>query len=822
MTMREEYIALRKAILEKEYGHLNDMQRQAVLTAKGPLLILAGAGSGKTTVLINRIAYLIRFGDAYESQAFPDMVDDEVLNRLDAHLAGTSKCTASQLEAYLASDPVPPWKILAITFTNKAANELKERLARAIGSDKGEAVWASTFHSACVRILRKDCERIGYQPGFTIYDTVDQKHIIKEILAQKCIDDHVMTAKEAMSRISCAKDRLQTPQMFAAEAAKDPRDQILVPVYQAYQQRLKESNAFDFDDLIIMTVRLLETCPDVLDYYQSKFDYVLVDEYQDTNTAQYRLVSLLSGKKRNICVVGDDDQSIYSFRGATIANILGFEEQYSDAKTIRLEQNYRSTGHILAAANSVIANNRARKGKNLWTEQGDGEKITYYTAVDGLSEASFVAGTVLKGITGGKNFRDYAILYRTNAQSNALEIVLRKNGIPYRVVSGTAFFEREEIKDMMAYLQVISNPMDDLRLKRIINKPARGIGDKTVSTLETVAENNGFPLFEAMELSLTDESILSTAARGAVAKFMELLRKSRELSQTVALDGLYDILVEATGYADMLLAKPDDRNLSKLENIKELKSNIVTYMKEAEAPSLQGFLEEMALFTDLDQYTDGDDKVTLMTVHSAKGLEFPTVFLVGMEEGIFPSLMSMARPESIEEERRLAYVAVTRARQELYISRANQRLLYGKTEHHLASRFLEEIPETVLNIRSELPQTSWDDSDGWGRRNHQSQWNAPRVSHTPVQRTFVSPVSAAGTPSHRTQASPAKPQVPVATQGNLEGFVEGARLHHSAFGEGIIVQVKPTAGDLYLTVKFDNGQQKMLMAKYASRFLTLL
>lgn len=818
MTMREEYLELRRAILKREYKHLNDKQREAVFAANGPLLILAGAGSGKTTVLINRIAYLIKYGNAYESDDFPAFIDDVELDELAAHQSGQKELSSARLAELLASKPVRPWRILAITFTNKAAGELKERLTNALSREEADAVWASTFHSACVRILRKDCERIGYKKGFTVYDADDQKRVYKEVLDALHISEKSMTPRDAATIISKAKDQLWTPEQFAAEAKKenDKKMEILIPVYQGYQRRLFEANAMDFDDLIMKTVELFEVCPDVLEEYRKKFEYILVDEYQDTNHAQYRLVSLLSNPRRNICVVGDDDQSIYRFRGATIENILGFEDEYTDARVIRLEQNYRSTAYILNAANTVIQNNRERKGKTLWTSRDGGSKIIDHTAENEVEESSYVAEAILKNVTQGQPWRNHTVLYRMNAQSNSMELAFRKNGIPYRIVGGIRFFDRAEVKDMLAYLQVIANHADTLRLKRIINTPPRGIGQKSISEAITAAENAGVELYDVIRRANEFDGI----AKGAQASMLELAGMISELSalsEKLPLDELYDILLDRSNYVTMLVAKPSDENKTRLENIKELKSNIVHYMKEAEEPSLVGFLEEVALFTDIDRYDTEADAVTMMTIHSAKGLEFPNVYIIGMEEGLFPGMRSMEHRADMEEERRLAYVGITRARDNLVLTHATRRMLFGQTSHNAVSRFVEELPADCVektggvSLRergSMLGGSRFSSDGGWGKSSF--------FDDTPSQRTPVRSARPTAPSAAPKKTAPAAPGAP------LPDYAVGMRVSHSAFGEGTIASTKPTAGDILLEIEFDTVGTKRLMAKFAQKYMKVL
>ena len=693
--MISRFIAARRKYIEAQFMNLNAMQRQAVLTTEGPLLLLAGAGSGKTTVLINRIANLMRFGRGSDSNLVPDTVTEDDVLFLEQLREPIMDFDRRRADYLCALEPALPWSIIAITFTNKAANELKERLSSMLGPE-AQDIWAMTFHSACCRILRRDIERLGYSRSFTIYDTADSERLMKDIIKDMGLDDKTFPAKYVLAVIGKEKDKLVSAQeyMDRVEATNDIRLYHIAKAYVKYQTKLKENNALDFDDIIFLTVKLLQENEDVRTYYQRKFRYVLVDEYQDTNHVQYLLTALLAGGYENICVVGDDDQSIYRFRGATIENILSFEKQYRGSRTIRLEQNYRSTQSILNAANSVIAHNLGRKGKRLWTANDAGSPITLYEAADEGAEANYIAGQIISG-SKGKNFKDYAILYRTNAQSNALEFAMKRNGIPYRVIGGMRFFDRAEVKDMLSYLCVINNRNDDLRLHRIINNPPRGLGAKTIETADRLAEAEGKSLYQVV----CDPYSYGPLQKSAT-KFMQFTVMIEELAQILE-DGLslpefYEEVMRRTGYVTMLEAKPTEENKTRLENIRELKSSINAYVQNAEVPTLAGFLEEIALYTDLEQYNEGDDAVVMMTMHSAKGLEFPNVFLVGFEDGLFPGMRAIGDMEEMEEERRLCYVAITRAKQNLTISYAKQRMLYGRTNASLPSRFLREIPEETV------------------------------------------------------------------------------------------------------------------------------
>ena len=793
-ALDNRFLAARKKYIESQFSALNNMQRQAVLTTEGPLLLLAGAGSGKTTVLINRIANLMRFGRGSDSNQIPDTVTEEdvlFLESLEGDLDERQRWMADNL---CAVEPAAPWSILAITFTNKAANEMKERLSMMLGPE-AQDIWAMTFHSACCRILRRDIERMGYTRSFTIYDASDSERMIKEIIKDMGLDDKTFPAKYVLAAISRSKDRMLSPQemLDRAESSGDIRALHIAKAYEKYQTELKNNNALDFDDIIFITVKLLQEHEDVRSYYQRKFRYVLVDEYQDTNHMQYLLTALLAGGHENICVVGDDDQSIYRFRGATIENILEFESQYRGSRLIRLEQNYRSTQSILNAANSVIAHNLGRKGKRLWTSNGQGDSIIDYEASDEGAEANYVAAQIIKGSHKYK-FSDFAILYRTNAQSNALEFAMKRNGIAYRVIGGTRFFDRAEVKDMLSYLCVINNRADDLRLKRIINNPPRGLGAKTIDTAVRMAEAEQIPLYNVVCDPYSYGPLEKSAMK--LLQFSALIEDlARLLEDGMSLPDFYDELLVRSGYVSMLESKDTPENKTRLENIRELKSSIQAYLQNAENPTLAGFLEEIALYTDLEEYNQGDDAVVMMTMHSAKGLEFANVFLVGFEDGLFPGTRAIGDREEMEEERRLCYVAITRAKEHLTITHARQRMLYGRTAAALPSRFLKEIPEDCMVKKGALRSTSPNYSD----------WNSG--SAYPAYR-----------PSLNTYSIPAvqKPQVPV-----LE-LSKGDMVRHAAFGRGMVLSVMKMGGDALLEIAFDDIGTKKLMAKAASAHMKKL
>ena len=732
---------------------LNAQQRAAVEYISGPELVIAGAGSGKTRVLTYKIVHLL----------------------------------AQHFE---------PGRIMALTFTNKAANEIKDRLASLLGPS-AQDIWAMTFHSACCRILRRDIEAMGYTRSFTIYDTSDSERVMKGILKDLDMDEKTFPPKYVLGAISRQKDQMISPDemLQTAENTGDIRAQYIARAYKRYQVQLEENNALDFDDIIYVTVQLLQQNESIRHYYQRKFRYVLVDEYQDTNHMQYLLTSLLAGGYENICVVGDDDQSIYRFRGATIENILSFEKQYRGCRTIRLEQNYRSTQSILNAANAVISHNIGRKGKKLWTANGSGEPITVYEASDEGSEANYVAGQILAA-AGGKGMKDFAILYRTNAQSNALEYAMKRNGIPYRVIGGTRFFDRAEIKDMLSYLCVINNRADSLRLRRIINNPPRGLGAKAMEMAERLAEAENKPLYHIV----SDPYSYAPLEKSAM-KFLQFSAMIENLAslleQGMSLPDFYDEVVSRTGYGEMLTSKDTEENKTRLENVRELKSSIHAYVENSEQPTLAGFLEEIALYTDIEQYNESDDAVVMMTMHSAKGLEFPHVFLVGFEDGLFPGQRSIGDAEEMEEERRLCYVAITRAKKSLTICYARQRMLYGRTSSSMPSRFLKEIPDNCVVRKGGFrpAQTAAASYD----RSHSSYNSHPK-------------------PRYHSESSlvSQKASVPM-----LE-LHQGEMVQHAAFGRGMVLTVTKMGGDALLEIAFDDIGTKKLMAKTASVYLKKL
>lgn len=808
---KERFLAARKKIILDTWSSLNPEQQKAAAATEGPLLILAGAGSGKTTVLIHRIATLLKFGRGADADELPASASEADAEFLETFARFRSPEDREKAETLCALDPPAPWQIIAITFTNKAADELKTRLQRMLGPE-GLDVWASTFHSACVRILRKNVRQLGlFGEDFTIYDTADSQSLIRRILKDLNLDEKKYAPRAMLSAISAAKNAAILPEDYLKEVGADPWKKTVGSVYSEYRKRMLESDAMDFDDLLLYTVLLLENCEEVRDHYQRRFRYILVDEYQDTNELQYRLVRLLAGARQNLCVVGDDDQGIYKFRGATIQNILDFEEDYPGARVIKLEQNYRSTGTILEAANAVIRENRGRKGKTLWTANGKGEKIVLYTAQSENDEAQYIADQILNAVSAGGSFRDHAILYRVNALSNRLEYALKRNGIPYRVFGGTRFYDRAEVKDMLAYLCVVANPGDTLRLRRIINLPARGIGETTVERAAAIAGAEGRSLFEVLERA-DDYSELRRAHNGIQA-FISVIRETRE-KMNGPLDELYDFLLRRSGYVAMLEAKGDQESITRQENILELKTNITNFMKErGGVGTLADFLDEMALYSDVDEL-DGDNKVSLMTMHSAKGLEFPNVYIAGAEDGIFPGLRSIGDDGEMEEERRLCYVAITRAREKLTITNARQRMVFGRTQNNLLSRFIASVPEELLE---KLPK----------ERQSPSVWSYGHdASYGSRFRSGEASVRQSGNHGNRSE-KPASPK-PVARSAPASQNTQtlqlsvGDSVEHKAFGRGTVLTLRPMGPDCILEIAFEKEGTKKLMLSSAGRFMSKL
>ncbi len=809
--LNQRFLTARTNYIRSAFQSLNPMQCSAVLATQGPLLLLAGAGSGKTTVLINRIANLIRFGSGSDSQNVPGWITQEDVEFLENLPLIPDAASAVRADRLCQENPAAPWTILAITFTNKAANELKDRLCRMLGEDQAKDVWAMTFHSACCRILRRDIEALGYSRSFTIYDSADSERVMKEIVREVGLDDKLFPAKMLLQKVSRLKDSMVSAEEFSQEArSSDDLAAIqLAKCYRRYQARLKEHNALDFDDIIYLTVELLRQNPEILQYYQRKFRYVLVDEYQDTNHMQYLLASLLAGGHKNLCVVGDDDQSIYRFRGATIENILNFEEQYPNARTIRLEQNYRSTQAILNAANAVISNNRGRKGKKLWTDNGTGDLVTAYEGYNEVEEANYVAGRIL-AMSKGKGFSNFAVLYRTNAQSNAMEYSFKRNGIPYRIIGGTRFFDRAEVKDMLAYLWVINNRSDDLRLMRIVNNPPRGLGAKTLETAQRLARAQEVSLYEVLQKPQDYAALEKPAAK--LKAFADLIEGLAQLlDEGMTLEEFYDEVVQRTGYAQMLQMKPTEENKTRLENVRELKSSIRNYAESTENPTLSGFLEEIALYTDIEQYDPNADAAVMMTIHSAKGLEFDHVFVVGMEDGLFPGIRAIGNAEEMEEERRLCYVAITRARKTLDLTRARQRMLYGRTSSAMASRFLREIPEECIQKKGGVkPQTERPATSQTGYGNGYNTYASNRISAQAAAR------------KEKIQRSTKSVYTAQPVQSTMLELQKGDTVEHTAFGRGLVVSAMKVGNDALLEIAFDQTGTKRLMAKTASAHMKKL
>ena len=818
----QRYIAARRAVIARDLRRLNPMQQKAAMTTEGPLLLLAGAGSGKTTVLIQRVYNLLTYGRGSDCESVPEWAGEEELAFLESFPETPSPEEADRARRLCAVDVPRPWEIIAITFTNKAAGELKERLAARLGPMAND-VWASTFHSACVRILRRDIDRIGFDKDFTIYDSDDSKRVIRDILKELNLDEKTFQPKSVLGIISHAKDQYQSPQAFAKahSGEADWKLSRVARVYEAYAKKLRSANALDFDDIIYHTVTLLQQEPEVLAYYQNKFRYVLVDEYQDTNHLQYLLTSLLAGGCRNLCVVGDDDQSIYRFRGANIENILSFEDQYRDARVIRLEQNYRSTQNILDAANAVISHNTGRKGKTLWTDNGGGEVVTVKTTFNEGDEANYVVGDILMGVNRGRSFRDTAVLYRMNAQSNALEYAMKRNGVPYKIVGGMKFFDRAEVKDMLAYLCVLNNPLDDLRLRRIINTPARGIGATTMDKVAVLAESQGASLYEIIRNADLFPELKSAASK--LLKFADLIDGLRRRGAELALPEFYDAVCQESGYVKALEEKNDMESRGRIENVQELKSNILGFLEQdPEDATLSGFLNEIALYTDLDSVEADDNCVTMMTVHSAKGLEFPIVYVVGMEEGIFPGSSAQYDQEELEEERRLCYVAMTRAKEKLTMTNCRQRMLYGRTSANRASRFLEEIPEENLRWESKpVPRfggMEGDDTFGGDRYEGERRPSRGGGYSSGGVHTYRDP--AAAKPAQRPLASTRR--TTAAPAAGLLQLRQGDMVEHTAFGRGMVLSVRPMGGDALAEVAFDNVGKKKLMLKSAGSHMKKL
>ena len=830
--LQKEFCSLRDTYIEKQFGRLNEMQRQAVFTTSGPLLILAGAGSGKTTVLVNRIANLIRFGSAHGSSDTPRPATDEDLRALrTAIMTGTD--VPAWLDGMMRCEPARSWNIMAITFTNKAAGELKARLRSMLGDEEGDEVFASTFHSACVRILRRYAEEIGWPRSFTIYDTDDAQRVMKALYKEQNVDEKFYPVRSVLNQLGRWKDQLTAPADAAKEAAGKTKPELAARLYGLYEKRLQEAGAFDFDGLIYYTVRLLQEHKEARDYYQNRYHYLLVDEYQDTSVAQFQLVSLLTGPAQNICVVGDDDQSIYRFRGATIENILNFERYYPGAKVIRLEQNYRSTSNILNAANCVISHNTERKGKTLWTKNGEGAPVHVYQAEDDREEAAHIAEVIGQHLRAGGRLSDHAVLYRMNAQSAPLENYFTRAGIPHKIVGGQRFNDRKEVKDIHSYMSIVANPKDDVRLRRIINEPARKIGASTVDAIAELAGQEGVSMMDI--ISHADEYARLSRAVGPLLKFWQIYQALQEALDTCPLDLFAEKVIELTGYRQMLRQQAAAGHKEEAEdrenNLAQLVNNVKNYCDTRGVDaSLEGYLEEIALISDIDSYNADADQVVMMTIHSAKGLEFPYVFLVGMEENIFPGAMSVYTEEDLEEERRLAYVGITRAKKELYISHCATRMLYGRTCYNEASRFLGEIdPEYIETTRS--PALERPSRPGWGSLGDTvpggaSGYSGPsgraaqsgylnREYNAPARGTARGGMGRAPAfPGAPAAARPVAPR-PAASAAGSKRYAPGDVVMHKVFGRGTVTRVTPAAGDFIVEIRFDKVGVKKTMANFA-------
>lgn len=777
------FIDIRKKIIEKNYARLNDRQLEAVVSTEGPLLVIAGAGSGKTTVIVHKIAHLMTYGRAYGDKCIPPDITDEELEILEWYADGEIDELPPQLDEYMRVDPVKPYNILAITFTNKAAEELKTRLTDKLG-EPGNDIWASTFHSACVKFLRRYIDRIGYERNFVIFDSADQQTVIKECLKELDLDPKEYAPRSVSTAISHAKDELLYPEDYEEAFRGDFSKSVIAKIYTLYQKKLKKYNALDFDDLIMCTVRLFEENRDVLEYYQEKFRYILVDEYQDTNHAQYRLVSMLAAKYRNLCVVGDDDQSIYKFRGADITNILGFEDDFEEAKVIKLEENYRSTQNILDAANSVIGNNSGRRPKRLWTQNGAGDLLTVYTGKTEHDEARYIAEKITELHDSGDSFNDFAVLYRMNAQSRVVEDTLLRMAVPYKVLGGLRFYDRKEIKDLTSYLRLVQNFSDNVAFRRIINEPKRGIGPTTVERIELIAAENGISAFEVCRsIDEYAELARSSAKIGAFVKIISGLAEKVRGNMPLE-DFVRDVLAD-TGLISALEAEKSIEAQTRIDNLKEFVSMVHETVKDAPETTLADLLENISLVADVDNYDEAQEAVVLMTLHSAKGLEFKNVFLIGMEDGIFPGVRSMGTLDEMEEERRLCYVGITRAKVRLFMTHAESRTLFGTTKYNIASRFLKEIPQELIeSVEPEKREFS-----DFGVTLHKR----PSMDK--------SSFSAAAKPA---AAAPAE----------VQNFAPGDRVMHRKFGEGTVIEAKAIGADMFLKVNFESVGEKNLMAAY--------
>ena len=771
--MQSEFTKIKKKILENKYSHLNSVQRDVAFTVDGPVLILAGAGSGKTTTITNRISYMIKYGDSYNKEFLPANLTEDMLEKLRAGEMDF------YLENLIKNNPVDPYSILAITFTNKAAAEMRERIEKLSGNI-AEKMWICTFHSACVKILRQDIDKLGFDKSFAIYDSMDSKTLIKDCMDELNIDEKTISHKVFQSYISSYKDKYISPSGVATEG-NYILEQVL-KVYRLYQDKLRKYNALDFDDILFHTVHLLKTNKEILEKWQNRFKYIVVDEYQDTSKIQYMLISLLGEKSKNVCVVGDDDQSIYKFRGADIENILSFEKQFDNAKVIKLEQNYRSTKNILNAANAVIKNNSRRKSKSLWTDKEDGKKIIVLSPFDEKEEARKIGDLIEKKVRNGANYRDIAILYRMNAQSRAIEQSFLREAIPHRVVGGLRFFDRKEIKDIVAYMRLGFNIKDDISFKRVINEPKRGIGKTAIEKLEQIAREESKSLFEVLERVETYPEL--SRYEKTFRDFVKLIYDFQ-----VELDDIekyVNIVINGSGYLEMLNAEDSVEARTRADNIKELLSMVKEHKENEEDASVSAFLENMALLSDIDNYDNNEDAVVLMSMHAAKGLEFDIVFIAGLEDGIFPSNRSFGSNEELEEERRLMYVAVTRAKKELYITVTGQRTLFGNTMYSKQSRFLGEIPYEYLDMEISKKSNSYG-FESSSQTSFMSQY-ASRDSYKTEERK---------------------------TETFSINYKEGDRVSHKKFGEGVVTSMLKLGSDYKVTIEFDSGETKNLMATFA-------
>lgn len=779
MTGKSEFTEYKREALNRQFSRLNGPQREAVFTVRGPLLILAGAGSGKTTVLINRIAYLLQFGDVYHTDYVPEDLSAEDLEFMRG-CARDGIRDPARFRLLCGSNPPTPWSVMAITFTNKAADELKKRLADALG-DRAQGILASTFHSACVRFLRRNADKVGLGANFTIYDSDDSLRLVNKVVSQLNMSEEFINAKQIRNEISYAKNRFVDAEKYDLQAGADYRKQVISRVYTEYQNQLTSNNSADFDDLLLLCVKLFEENPDVLRSYQDRFSYILVDEYQDTNLVQYRLVALLAGKSQNLCVVGDDDQSIYRFRGADIRNILSFEKQFEFAKIIRLEQNYRSTGNILDAANAVIAKNEHRKGKTLWTDGDRGSKIIQREFLTENEEARFIARRIKENAENGGRYSDCAVLYRVNAISNSIERALVSAGVPYRVFGGARFYDRKEIKDMLAYLSLLVSPGDAVRLSRIINEPKRGIGDSTVASVIRISRETGLTAMEVIK-NCGRYAALSPKSKPLLAFYRLMEDLKAQLENGVPMSKVYEQLLDKSGYMSMLEAGGPAEE-GRVENVRELMSELKKY-EAAPGADLEGFLADCVLMTDFDNYDSSADAAVLMTVHGAKGLEFKTVFVAACEENIFPDKRCQSMVEEMEEERRLAYVAFTRARDNLIITHTMSRMLYGTTLHNRLSRFAADIPEELKSVGLAVSrQNAYNASRGY-----------PRNRITGIGQRVHDP-----------------DRVRTPKQIDLRA---GMAVTHPVFGTGIVMSVENIGNDRLVEIAFDSCGTKRIMANY--------